>query len=74
LILEQGSSLVGRLLLYDALETEFREVRVRKNPDCPVCGAHPTVTKLIDYEQFCGIPQAVPVGAANGVGQPVLVS
>jgi molybdopterin/thiamine biosynthesis adenylyltransferase/rhodanese-related sulfurtransferase len=74
LILEQGSSLVGRLLLYDALETEFREVRVRKNPDCPVCSDHPTVTKLIDYEQFCGIPQAVPVGAANGVGQPVLVS
>ncbi|HXV44452.1 MAG TPA: molybdopterin-synthase adenylyltransferase MoeB [Anaerolineae bacterium] len=71
LILSQGSSLVGRLLLYDALEAEFREVKIRKNPDCPVCGTHPTVTELIDYEQFCGIPHAAPV-SANGVGQPVL--
>ncbi|MBE7469319.1 MAG: molybdopterin-synthase adenylyltransferase MoeB [Anaerolineae bacterium] len=73
LILGIGSPLTGRLLLYDALEAEFREVRVRKNPDCPVCGEHPTVTQLIDYEQFCGIPHAAPVNV-NGVGQPVLVS
>jgi adenylyltransferase/sulfurtransferase len=72
LILGIGDPLVGRLLLYEALEAEFREVKVRKNPDCPVCGTHPTVTQLIDYEQFCGIPHAAPV-AANGTGQPVLV-
>jgi adenylyltransferase/sulfurtransferase len=73
LILGEGNSLAGRLLLYDALEAEFREVKVRKNPDCPVCSDHPTVTKLIDYEQFCGIPHAAPLGAVNGVSQPVLV-
>jgi adenylyltransferase/sulfurtransferase len=71
LILGIGSPLAGRLLLYDALEAEFREVKVRKNPDCPVCGEHPTVTQLIDYEQFCGIPHAAPV-SVNGVSQPVL--
>jgi len=71
LILGIGSPLAGRLLLYDALEAEFREVKVRKNPDCPVCGEHPTVTQLIDYEQFCGIPHTTPVNI-NGMGQPVL--
>jgi sulfur-carrier protein adenylyltransferase/sulfurtransferase len=57
LILGIGNVLVGRLLLYDALDMKFRELKLRKNPDCPVCGDHPTVTKLIDYHQFCGIPQ-----------------
>ncbi len=55
LILGIGRNLVGRLLLFDALNMKFRELKLRKNPDCPVCGTHPTVTKLIDYEQFCGI-------------------
>jgi adenylyltransferase/sulfurtransferase len=55
LILGTGNSLVGRLLLVDALAMRFRELKLRKNPDCPVCGDHPTVTQLIDYEQFCGI-------------------
>jgi molybdopterin/thiamine biosynthesis adenylyltransferase/rhodanese-related sulfurtransferase len=55
LILGRGKTLVGRLLLFDALNMKFRELKLRKNPDCPVCGTHPTVTKLIDYEQFCGI-------------------
>ncbi len=55
LILGKGESLVGRLLLVDALNMRFRELKLRKNPDCPVCGPHPTVTKLIDYQQFCGI-------------------
>ena len=55
LILGRGQTLIGRLLLFDALSLKFREVKLRKNPDCPVCGTHPTVTKLIDYEQFCGI-------------------
>ncbi len=56
LILGTGSSLIGRLLLYDALEMTFDEVRLRKNPKCPVCSEHPTVTELIDYEEFCGMP------------------
>ncbi|HET6841411.1 MAG TPA: molybdopterin-synthase adenylyltransferase MoeB [Candidatus Angelobacter sp.] len=55
LILGAGEPLIGRLLLVDALGMRFRELRVRKNPDCAVCGTHPTVTKLIDYEQFCGV-------------------
>lgn len=56
LILGQGESLIGRLLLYDALNMSFDEVRLRKNPNCPICGEHPTLTELIDYEQFCGMP------------------
>ena len=56
LILGQGKPLIGRLLLYDALDMTFDEVRLRKNPDCPVCGTDPTLTELIDYEQFCGVP------------------
>src|ERR1700688_4494729 len=55
LILGVGEPLVGRLLLYDALAMKFRELKLRRNPECPVCGDHPTVTKLIDYQQFCGI-------------------
>jgi adenylyltransferase/sulfurtransferase len=55
LILGKAESLVGRLLLFDALQMRFRELKLRKNPDCPVCGEHPTVTKLIDYQEFCGI-------------------
>ena len=56
LILGIGEPLVGRLLLYDALAMRFRELKLRRNPECPVCGDHPTITKLIDYQQFCGIP------------------
>src|SRR5438552_10834434 len=55
LILGQGDSLIGRLLLVDALGMKFRELKLRKNPDCPVCGKHPSITKLIDYNEFCGI-------------------
>jgi molybdopterin/thiamine biosynthesis adenylyltransferase/rhodanese-related sulfurtransferase len=55
LILGQGDSLVGRLLLVDALGMKFRELKLRKNPDCPVCGKNPTVKELIDYNEFCGI-------------------
>jgi len=57
LILGIGQPLVGRLVLYDALNMKFRELKLRRNPECPVCGDHPTVTKLIDYHQFCGVPQ-----------------
>ncbi len=56
LILGIGEPLIGRLMLYDALNMTFDEVRLRKNPDCPVCGEHPTLTALINYEQFCGMP------------------
>ena len=55
LILGSGESLVGRLLLVDALAMRFRELRLRKDPDCPLCGTHPTIRKLIDYNAFCGI-------------------
>ena len=56
LILGVGKSLSSRLLLIDALDMEFRTVKVRRNPDCPLCGDNPTVTELIDYEAFCGVP------------------
>jgi len=59
-----GEPLIGRFLIYDALNMRFRELKLRKDPDCPVCGTHPTVTKLIDYEQFCGIHPATPEPAA----------
>ncbi|MGD9895025.1 MAG: molybdopterin-synthase adenylyltransferase MoeB [Dehalococcoidia bacterium] len=59
-ILNVGDPLVGRLLLYDALSMEFRIVKTRRNPNCPLCGDHPTVTELIDYEAFCGAPAREP--------------
>jgi len=62
LILGIGEPLVGRLLLVDALGMNFRTLKLRKNPDCPVCGTHPTVTQLIDYDQFCGIEKPTSVG------------
>src|SRR5262249_36578335 len=55
LILGIGEPLAGRLLLFDALGMRFRELRLRKNPNCNVCGDNPTIKKLIDYEEFCGI-------------------
>ena len=55
LILENGVLLKGRLLLYDAMKMNFKEVRVRKDPECALCGEHPTVTELIDYREFCDI-------------------
>ena len=64
LLLGQGKTLVGRLLLYQALSMSFRELKLQKNPDCPVCGENPIITKLIDYEEFCGI-----LGEENGGSQ-----
>lgn len=55
LILGAGESLVGRLVLFDALRLRFRELGLRKDPECPLCGPQPTVTALIDYEAFCGL-------------------
>ena len=66
LILGIGEPLVGRLLLYDALAMRFRELKIRRSPECPVCGDHPTVTKLIDYNQFCGVPQQQASQPATG--------
>ena len=63
-ILGAGETLIGRFLLFDALKMRFRELKVRKDADCPVCGDHPTVTELIDYEQFCGIAPAAAVTEA----------
>ena len=60
LIIGVGEPLIGRFMIYDALKMKFRELKLRKDPDCPVCGTHPTVTSLIDYEQFCGVAPAVP--------------
>jgi len=55
LILGKGDSLIGRLMLFDALKMKFRELKLRKNPDCPVCGTNPTIHELIDYQEFCGV-------------------
>jgi adenylyltransferase/sulfurtransferase len=71
LILGNGSPLIGRLLLVDALNMRFRELKLRKNRECPVCGDHPTVTELIDYQNFCGIVPETPQEAnmKNGIPQ-----
>jgi adenylyltransferase/sulfurtransferase len=69
LILGIGEPLVGRLLLYDALAMRFRELKLRRNPECPVCGDHPTIRELIDYQEFCGIPNQShePVAVAGDI-------
>ena len=64
LMIGQGEPLVGRLLLYDALAMRFREIRIRRNPDCPLCGTQPTITALLDYEEFCGRDTAALVASA----------
>jgi molybdopterin/thiamine biosynthesis adenylyltransferase/rhodanese-related sulfurtransferase len=58
LIMGIGDSLIGRLVSFDALKLRFKEFKIRKDPNCPICGDHPTIHELIDYDQFCGIPQA----------------
>jgi sulfur-carrier protein adenylyltransferase/sulfurtransferase len=65
LALGKGSSLIGRLLLFNALDMKFRELKLRRDPQCPICGEHPTITQLIDYEQFCGIVPESEAAAAN---------
>jgi adenylyltransferase/sulfurtransferase len=64
LLLGIGEPLVGRLLMLDTLDMSFRTLKVQRDPNCPVCGEHPTVTELIDYEQFCGLP------SRNGAAEP----
>jgi len=65
LILGKGETLVGRLMIFDALAMKFREMKLRKDKDCPICGENPTITELIDYEQFCGIPSTAEAEAEN---------
>jgi len=67
LILGTGEPLVGRLLLFDALGMRFRELKLRRNPSCPLCGEHRTITKLIDYEEFCGIRGEEAPAMTNGI-------
>jgi molybdopterin/thiamine biosynthesis adenylyltransferase/rhodanese-related sulfurtransferase len=68
LILGRGQPLIGRLLLYDALGMSFREFKVRRDPKCPLCGDHPTITKLIDYEAFCGVRGGEAPAREDGIG------
>jgi adenylyltransferase/sulfurtransferase len=63
ILLGRGKSLVGRLLLFDALEMRFRELKLRRDPRCPLCGENPTIRELVDYEAFCGVRQTEPAGA-----------
>ena len=68
LIIGQGETLIGRLLLFDALKMKFKELKLRRNPECPICGDHPTIKELIDYDQFCGLTppaQAEKVASAD---------
>jgi sulfur-carrier protein adenylyltransferase/sulfurtransferase len=67
LILGAGQPLVGRLLLYDALQMRFRELKLRRDPECPICGDHPTIHALIDYDQFCGVVPTHTQPTAGGV-------
>jgi molybdopterin/thiamine biosynthesis adenylyltransferase/rhodanese-related sulfurtransferase len=74
LLLGIGDSLVGRLQLFDALRFQWREMRVRRNPDCPVCGDHPTIRALVDYDAFCGVPQARAQEIAERDGIPEITA
>jgi sulfur-carrier protein adenylyltransferase/sulfurtransferase len=71
LILGTGKPLIGRLLLYDALEMTFREMKVRKNPRCPICGPNPTIRALIDYQEFCGVRGAETTPGPAGAGDEI---
>ena len=73
LIIGVGESLINRFMIYDALTMKFRELKLRRDPECPVCGDRPTVTQLIDYDQFCGITPASPVLDDSTSGDDVTV-
>src|SRR5207237_2855454 len=68
-ILGVGEPLIGRLLYFDALKMKFREFKLRRDPQCPVCGASPSITELIDYDQFCGVSTNVPVVSVRELKQ-----
>ena len=65
IILGKGEPLIGRLLLYNALTMKFRELKIKRNPDCPVCGDHPTIKELIDYDEFCGLSRGEEAEASH---------
>ena len=65
LIVGKGEPLIGRLLMYDSLAMRFREIRIRRDPDCPLCGTHPSITELLNYEEFCGLEVAEPAAVGN---------
>src|SRR5437660_4843293 len=67
-VLGIGNGLVGKLLMFEGIDMDFRRVNLRRNPECPLCGDHPTVTELIDYEVFCGMPAAEPSVAPAEIG------
>jgi adenylyltransferase/sulfurtransferase len=69
LIIGAGEPLIGRFLIFDALRMRFRELKLRKDPECPVCGSRPTVRELIDYDQFCGVAPAAHAQPAAGVSE-----
>jgi molybdopterin/thiamine biosynthesis adenylyltransferase/rhodanese-related sulfurtransferase len=73
-ILGVGEGLAGRLVIFDALELSFRELRIPRDPSCPACGDHPTVTELIDYEVFCGLAPGGAAGVADAPTNPLEVS
>ena len=70
LIIGAGEPLINRFMLYDALRMKFRELKLRRDPECPVCGDNPTVTELIDYDQFCGITPAAPASEEESGQSP----
>ena len=72
LVLGAGDAMIGRLLLFDALMMRFRELKLRKDPDCVICGANPTIRGLIDYDEFCGVPAFAAAGAADGDAVPAI--
>jgi adenylyltransferase/sulfurtransferase len=74
LIIGAGDPLIGRLLLFDALQMKFRTLKLQRDPNCPVCGDNPTVTKLIDYEQFCGITPQVKAADSGKVAPELEIS
>jgi molybdopterin/thiamine biosynthesis adenylyltransferase len=65
LIIGEGEPLIGRLLMYDSLAMRFREIRIRRDPDCPLCGTNPTITELLNYEEFCGLEVAESATVGN---------
>lgn len=65
LIVGQGEPLVGRLLMYDSLGMKFREIRIRRDPKCPLCGDHPTITELMNYHELCGLAAPAEAGVAD---------
>src|SRR5207237_9982845 len=69
LLLGKEDTLIGRLLVFDAIQMKFRELKLRKNPECPICGSNPTIKELIDYEEFCGLR-----GPSEQVGQELQIT